>query len=307
MRITRCLVLGLVIVAIAGGVWAEKAPEAKTTSEDIKKLPGYVEFDASQIVGLTEPKVNLFIEKGLLTVMIGALKEDQPELAELLQDIKLIQVQVFKGQSKQEAKPLDKVSDLVKGLTERHGWRTVVGVNENGKGVAILTKTQNEAIVGLALFVGERSEFVFVNIAGEFDPDILGGKLRNVIISEGGIDLSQLGSMLGNLQNAGPESERPAAAMAKSKEPSLVITGIVKDAVTGHPIEGAKVSDDGYGPQPYKGAVTDAAGKYRYVTWAEEHSVVAKAPGYKPQRRTIDAGLLQTEKEIVIDFSLERE
>jgi len=302
------------VVAMAchhGSAWAQKAPEAKTIGKDLKKLNGYVEFDASKILGRAQAEVNLLLEEALLTVMVGAVKEDQPELAELLQDIKLIQVQVFKRLSEQEKKYFDKVSDLVRWLKETHAWNTVVSVNENGKTVDILMLTANEAIVGLALFVSERSEFVFINIAGEFDPELLGGKLRTLFakLSGGGLDLSELGRMFEDLQNPNRVSGSSAPSATRIKAPSLVITGTVKDsnAVTGRPIEGAKVSDDGYGPQPYKGAVTDAAGKYRYVTWPEEHNIVANAPGYKSQRRTIDAGLLQTEKAMVVDFALEHE
>ena len=87
----------------------------------------------------------------------------------------------------------------------------------------------------------------------------------------------------------------------------MVVTGIVLDATTGQPIAGAGVSDDGYGPKPYKGATTDATGKYRYTTWGEEHSIVAQAPGYKAQRQTLITSLLQTEKKKVLNFKLTRE
>lgn len=239
MRVTRCLLVGLMMVAIAGSAWAQKAAGATIKSEDIKKLPGFVEFDASQIFGGAEPKVNLLLEEALLKVMVGAVKEDQPELADLLQDINLIQVQVFKGRSEQEKKYFDKVSELIKGLKETRGWNTVISVNENGKTVDVLIKTgvivqtdaktlqpgekfhkTKEAIVGLALFVAERSEFVFINIAGEFDPELLGGKLQTLVgkfFSAGGLDLSELGRMFENLQNAGQESESPTPSTPESK------------------------------------------------------------------------------------------
>jgi len=91
-------------------------------------------------------------------------------------------------------------------------------------------------------------------------------------------------------------------------QPEFVVTGTVTDAATGEPIAGAKVSDDGYGPEPYRGAVTDSQGGYRYATWAEEHTIVAKAPGYKPQRKGL-TGLFHTEpgKEAIMNFALERD
>ncbi|MHC4555719.1 MAG: carboxypeptidase regulatory-like domain-containing protein [Planctomycetota bacterium] len=94
----------------------------------------------------------------------------------------------------------------------------------------------------------------------------------------------------------------------EDKEPEFVVTGTIKDAATGEPIGGARVSDDGYGPKPYKGTITDSEGKYSYRTWPEEHRIKAEAPGYKPQLKGI-TGLfhMENEDEKVIDFALEPE
>jgi len=94
----------------------------------------------------------------------------------------------------------------------------------------------------------------------------------------------------------------------EDKQPTFVVRGTVTDAATGEPIAGAKVSDDGYGPEPYKSAITDSEGRYRYVTWPEEHRIKAEAVGYKPQRKGI-TGLfhVENEDEKVIDFTLEAE
>jgi len=96
---------------------------------------------------------------------------------------------------------------------------------------------------------------------------------------------------------------------AEDEQPQFVVTGVVTDAETGQPIKGAKVSDDGYGPEPYRGAVTNTEGRYSYTTWPEEHAIVAEAPGYKPQRKGIMDGLFHTANEDaqVIDFALEPE
>jgi outer membrane lipoprotein-sorting protein len=105
-----------------------------------------------------------------------------------------------------------------------------------------------------------------------------------------------------------PPKEYSAPAYEEDKEPKFVVTGTVTDATTGQPIAGAKVTDDGYGPEPYKGAITNSEGKYSYLTWPEEHRIKAEAPGYKPQRKGI-TGLfhVESEDEKVIDFALEPE
>ncbi len=93
----------------------------------------------------------------------------------------------------------------------------------------------------------------------------------------------------------------------RGAQPNLVLTGIVTDAETGQPIEGAKVSDYQYGTIPYKGAVTDSAGRYRYITWATEHNIIAEAPGYKSVQKTLITGFFETEKEKVLNFKLKPE
>ena len=85
----------------------------------------------------------------------------------------------------------------------------------------------------------------------------------------------------------------PGIALTSRRPADFVITGTVKDVATGRVVPGARVSDDGYGPEPHRGAVTDSAGQFRYVTWPEEHFVVAEAQGYAAQRETLSTGVLQ--------------
>ena len=127
---------------------------------------------------------------------------------------------------------------------------------------------------------------------------------ETAVISEIAYDV-ELDESLFSVQ---PPKEYSAPASEEDKEPKFVVIGTVTDATTGQPIAGAKVTDDGYGPEPYKGAITDSEGKYSYLTWPEEHRIKAEAPGYKPQRKGI-TGLfhVESEDEKVIDFALEPE
>jgi hypothetical protein len=104
-----------------------------------------------------------------------------------------------------------------------------------------------------------------------------------------------------------PPEGYSTSAPEEEKQPSFVVRGTVTDAATGEPIAGAKVSDDGYGHKPYKGAITDSQGRYRYLTWPEEHGIKAEAVGYKTQRKGF-TGLFhaEPENEKFIDFTLER-
>ena len=102
--------------------------------------------------------------------------------------------------------------------------------------------------------------------------------------------------------------------------PKLVIKGVVKDAQTGEPIAGARIFDDGYGPEPlweqirsdvrYQwGAITNEAGQYSFLTWPEHHTIKIEAPGYKAQRRSLYKShfVLKTKDEEIFNFMLESE
>jgi len=95
------------------------------------------------------------------------------------------------------------------------------------------------------------------------------------------------------------------AVLSWTGEPGLAVTGIVRDAESGRAIAGARVADDDYGPEPGREAVTDAAGRYRYLTWDEEHFIVVSADGYAPQRRILLPDRSARKRgQAIVDFAL---
>ncbi len=135
----------------------------------------------------------------------------------------------------------------------------------------------------------------------------IGGRTETAVISDIVYD-AYLDELLFSVEP--PEGFSVGGPESEAKEPEFVVTGRVTDATTGRPIAGAKVADDGYGPKPYKGAVTDSNGVYSYHTWPEEHRIKAEALGYKTQRKGLQAGLFHTDNvgdKQVMDFALEPE
>ncbi len=89
----------------------------------------------------------------------------------------------------------------------------------------------------------------------------------------------------------------------KGNQPGFLVKGVVTDAVTGKPIAGARVGDDGYaGGQQW--TITDSQGMYSYPTWYEEHGIKAEADGYSSSRETLLTKMFRSEKEKTIDFVL---
>jgi len=259
------------------------------------KPPGYVDMSEKNIFVNAKSKVEINLETPILQILKATTQESDAEFSQLLDSINLLHVQVFEVQEAISRETSDKVSELVKSLKEKEGWSSMVQVNENGKTVNILMKIVDARFRGLSLFVVDNKEAVFINIVGDMDAQKFGrqiGKLTGKFLS-GKVDMSKFASLLSGSGNG--------------SEPSLSLTGVVRDAKSEKPIAGAKVSDDKYGPEPYKGAVTDAGGKYSYKTWSEEHGIIAQAPGYKIQKKTLTTDLMHKDKETVLDFALEQD
>ena len=92
------------------------------------------------------------------------------------------------------------------------------------------------------------------------------------------------------------------------RAPTFVVRGTVTDAVTGQPIERARVDDNSYGAghnRPPQQAWTDAQGHYELHTWYEEHTLGASAAGYQTKLQTLFTANFQQEKSAQIDFQLQ--
>lgn len=180
MRLTKCLLTGLLVLGIVAGALAE---------EDFKKLPGYVDFDSTQVLGLTEPVVQVFVDRPLLKMASTVTEGSDPQVSELLSKVELVRVQVFSIEGDQAKKLEEKVSELAKNL-QKDGWVTVVRVREDEEAVNILLKTVKDSIAGLVVLVVEPEQAVFVNIAGELDLALL-GKLGHGL----NLDVAQLSNI----------------------------------------------------------------------------------------------------------------
>jgi hypothetical protein len=295
MKVSKCVFMVLLMVSLCLVAWGDAETEEKSSATDVKKMPGYVHFPVKELLGDQGPKVEVMLEKPLLQILKAASSEQDPDFAELVDGISLIRVQVFEDLKDISEETPGKIDNLVTSLKEKQGWTPIVRVKEKGETVNILMKIAGSRVQGFSLVVQDGNELVFINIVGDLDSQKFGNKVGSLCAKfmSGNFDASQLEKLLSG--KMGP------------KEPNLAITGYVKDAKTGKPIEGATVSDDQYGSEPYKSGKTDPEGKYSYKTWAEEHNIIAMAPGYKPQQKMLSSDLFQKDKDTVVNFELVRE
>jgi hypothetical protein len=134
--------------------------------------PGQVDFGAMpSAAGRQFVEVNL--QPNLISLAAKIVSKQEPDVAELLRNIKHVRVNVV-GLDDTNRGTVDQKMQSVRADLESRGWSPVVTVrDEGGENVNVHIKTgENDVIQGLVVTViGDNNEAVFVNIVGEINPD----------------------------------------------------------------------------------------------------------------------------------------
>jgi hypothetical protein len=164
-----------IFAGIAAAIIAAYIPAAvhADSDESYKKSPGYVDFEP--IVGGLESKIEVFLKGSLLVMAREAVREDDPELSELLSKISYVHVQVFPADETTSSALKEKTRGVEKHL-EKNGWEMVVRVREDNEQVLVyLLPGKTDQIHGVVVMAVEDGEdAAFVNIVGDINPAEIG-------------------------------------------------------------------------------------------------------------------------------------
>lgn len=134
--------------------------------------PGHVDFGSMPSAkGRQFVEVNL--HQNLISLAARIASKQEPEVADLLRNIKQVRVNVV-GLDDSNRTSVEEKMAAVRADLDARGWSPVVTVREErGENVNVHLKIgPNDVIQGLVVTVMDgRNEAVFVNIVGEIDPD----------------------------------------------------------------------------------------------------------------------------------------
>jgi hypothetical protein len=181
MRIFTVIVTTFIAMVVAGSTFA---------ASDVTKLPGYVDFDTSAIMGDTDAMVEINLSEAMLKFMAGAANLADQEIAETLNGIVDLRIKIYELESVDAERVHPKIDGLVKWF-EKNQWSRVIHVKEETETVNIYSRLDGGIMSGLALVVASESELVFINIVGTIDPARLGALLTR-LSGEDEIDLGFL-------------------------------------------------------------------------------------------------------------------
>ncbi len=175
------------ILAIA--VLALAPTTVSGADKDYSKLPGYVDFDAMGIFKDVESSVEVFLKGSLLALVREAVKDEDPDLSEMLANIQYVRVQVFPLDDVDSDQVTTKTNQIAKEL-EKKGWEIAVRVRDDDEHVYVyLLPGKNDNLEGLVVMVVEEDdEATFVNIVGDIDPATIGRLGRSFDIDAIDID-----------------------------------------------------------------------------------------------------------------------
>ncbi len=167
---------GGIVLAVALGCLVLAAPALADTDAELKKMPGYVEFNALTTFKGQEAKLEVYLKDPMLELVSRFVKGDDPELYAILAELKLVRVLVFDVTAEQAREVANVSSDTAKEL-DRKGWERIVRVREDNERIDVYLKPSKnyELIEGIVIMVvDDEDEAIFVNIVGNIHPDDIG-------------------------------------------------------------------------------------------------------------------------------------
>lgn len=157
--------------------------------KDYAKMPGYVDFGAMGVFKDVESSIEVFLKGSLLVLVREAVKDEDPELSDMLADIQYVRVQVFPLDDVDSDQVMTQAKQIATNL-EKKGWEIAVRVKDDDEHVYVyLLPGKDNHIEGLVVMVvEERGEATFVNIVGDVDPAQIGRLGRSFDIDGMDID-----------------------------------------------------------------------------------------------------------------------
>ena len=136
---------------------------------------GFVDFSDFEDRFGTEASLEVDIRGQMLQLVAESSREEDPELAELLDRLQAIQVRGFPMLRSQFRRMESHSRDIADQL-EHEGWNTVVKLRDYGQYVDVYAKENERYIEGLMMMVvdTELGETVLINIVGTMQAEELG-------------------------------------------------------------------------------------------------------------------------------------
>jgi len=147
------------------------AADAKKKKTDYTKHPGYVSFESLDAFS-KEAKIEVNLNHNMIKLISGFLKEEDPDLYDMMINLQLVRIQVFARTSRIEETFMALSRQTAEVLDDKD-WERIVRVSEDDEEIYVYVKPSEdyEWIQGVVVLAMEDDEAVFVNIVGDIKPE----------------------------------------------------------------------------------------------------------------------------------------
>ena len=144
--------------------------------------PGQIDFGKFSPPGSGGEYVEVNLSSSLIGLGARFVEKSEPEVARLLNGLKLVRVNVI-GLNDDNRADIEKRTQRIRKELDSKGWERVVIAQKDEQDVAVYLKTRDkETVQGVVVLVTEANkEAVFVNIVGDIKPEqlaLLGDRLH---------------------------------------------------------------------------------------------------------------------------------
>lgn len=148
-------------------------------SKDYTKEAGYVDFGDLQQFEDGDGVTEVFLDANLLKMVAKIANENEPEMANLLNGLKLIKVNAFEITDQNESELLKRM-ELIDKKLEGKNWQRIVRRKSKDETAYVYVQTGNsDKFTGLVVLALDKpGEAAFVNIVGDINLETI-GKLTN--------------------------------------------------------------------------------------------------------------------------------
>jgi len=152
---------------------------------EVSKEPGYFDFGDLSEFQSGDEITEVFLEENILKMVGKLTKEEEPELSQLINGLKLIKVNIFGFENKNEAQVKEKMNEADKKLISSK-WNRIVKTKEGGEQTNVYIKTSSGGnVLGLVItIIQDDGEASFINIVGNIDLEKIGELSKKFDIPE---------------------------------------------------------------------------------------------------------------------------
>ena len=146
--------------------------------QNVRNDQGYIDLDRvgdwSSFLD-RDPKIDVSVEGALMKLVAEASRVEDPELADLLHNLKGVYVRGYDTPSQDYDRSRRHANEVGRELVDR-GWSSVIRVRNAGEHFQMFARYRGETVIGLVVLSVDKAsrETTFLNIVGNIDPAQIG-------------------------------------------------------------------------------------------------------------------------------------